>query len=98
MVQCVLETGEVVSPYHLSSPNMGFLLSPGGKYMTLDFIEQIISTIIEYQEDPEVAHAYEDRLYRDFVRFIAVKAPQEYAHLAAAILRTRTLDFPRWCA
>lgn len=66
--------------------------------MTLEDIEQEIAHIRECVGDPEIAHGREDKLYRDFVRFIATEAPEAYAMLATAILQTRSLCFPRWCA
>lgn len=66
--------------------------------MTVEDIEQEIAHIRACAGDPEIAHGREDQLYRDFVRFLAKEAPEPYATLAAAILQTRGVSFPRWCA
>jgi len=44
----------------------------------------------------EGAHAQEDELFYDFVKFIYLSAPEPFASKAREVLRSLDLDFSRW--
>ena len=48
--------------------------------------------------DPEVAHGLEDNLYETFIKSIAKDGPDNLKKIAKKILKTKKIDFPRWCA
>ena len=47
--------------------------------------------------DPEVAHSLEDTLYQLVVVMIA-EGMTVTPHMAEEVLKSREIDFPRWCA
>ncbi len=65
--------------------------------MTHDEARKAVEHIIEIAGDDEAAHSAEDKLYADFVHYVA---SQEGPHRAIAeeILRTENINFARWCA
>ena len=65
--------------------------------LTAEDIARRLADIHAVQDDDEVAHGKTDALHRDVLAAIAAGAP-DAALLAAAALRTETLDFARWCA
>lgn len=68
--------------------------------MTLEEIKARLTQIefhgVEYGDD-ERAHGMEDELYSDFIRFISEGSSHE-SELAKEILRSKSLNFARWCA
>ncbi|MFF6925829.1 hypothetical protein [Streptomyces californicus] len=64
--------------------------------LTAEDIAHRLAAIHAAQNDDERAHGMEDDLHRDVLAAIAVGAP-DASLLAAAALRTETLDFARWC-
>lgn len=67
------------------------------KLESLRDVQRVVHNIEEERWDDEAAHAMEDRLYEDVFRMIAlgVDAPEQYAK---AVLKTKKIDFERWCA
>lgn len=65
--------------------------------MTTEDVAHRLAAIHAVQHDDEVAHGLADTLHRDVLAAIASGAP-DASILAAAALRTETLDFARWCA
>ncbi|MGX1483422.1 hypothetical protein RKD45_002498 [Streptomyces griseus] len=65
--------------------------------LTAEDIAHRLAAIHAAQGDDERAHGLEDDLHRDVLATIAAGAP-DASLLAAAALRTETLDFARWCA
>jgi hypothetical protein len=49
-------------------------------------------------DDPEMAHSAEDALRHEALKAIADGVAHQPAALAAEVLRSDALDFPRWCA
>jgi hypothetical protein len=49
-------------------------------------------------DDDESAHSAEDVLRENFIAYIAENGPAELAEMAREILKTRDIDFARWCA
>jgi len=47
--------------------------------------------------DDERAHSMEDSLYEDVLRYMAT-LNHECSRLAVAALKTKEIDFERWCA
>jgi len=50
------------------------------------------------QDDDEVAHSLEDVLYKDVLSYIAVMGGGEISDLAMECLKTKEIEFSRWCA
>lgn len=65
--------------------------------MDLDEIHTRIARIYANRSDDEAAHAAEDDLHTDVLKAIADGAPNS-AELAREALRTKDIDFARWCA
>jgi len=65
--------------------------------LTLQEIEAAVQNIVDLSWDPEVAHSREDDLYESVLRFIA-SGQSDAAPLAAAVLKTKDIEFTRWCA
>lgn len=65
--------------------------------LTAEDIARRLAEIHAVRDDDEDAHGRTDQLHRDVLAAIAAGAPDP-ALLAAAALRTETLDFARWCA
>lgn len=69
--------------------------------MTFEEIQQRVQAIRDTAWDFEVAHSLEDKLYRDFVAWIASGAECDgmvLADLAGDILKTREIAFSRYTA
>lgn len=65
--------------------------------LTLAEIEQKAAEIEAAAHDPESAHSLEDELREQVLQTIADGCADPQA-LARAALKTRELDFERWCA
>jgi phosphosulfolactate phosphohydrolase-like enzyme len=68
--------------------------------MTTEEVQARIAEIVKSANDPEMAHTLEDTLYAEFIAAVASGAVRGKAaqHMAALILTTRDIEFPRWCA
>lgn len=64
---------------------------------TRDELHAAIDALEAVTADDEMAHSEEDRIHREVLEGIANGAPNP-AGLAALALKTRELDFSRWCA
>ena len=60
-------------------------------------VERIRSIALE-ADDCEKAHQEEDALYEKFVRYVAESAPGRFGMMAKLILKTKAMEFPRYCA
>lgn len=65
--------------------------------MDLSTVEEQIALIRAASGDDERQHVLEDSLYEDILKAIAEGAPNA-AELAAAALKTKSMDFGRWYA
>lgn len=65
--------------------------------MTTEEIEAKIEGIRTGAGDYEVAHAMEDELQRDFIRYVATLGIP-ISSKAKLVLSTDKIDFPRYCA
>lgn len=67
--------------------------------MTVEEVQQRVAEIHEMaeNEDYEMAHSYEDDLYRDVLEAIAGGATNDF-ELARAALVTADIEFSHWCA
>jgi len=63
--------------------------------MTLDDVRRQLETISCL--DDESAHSLEDRLYTDFVKFVA-KRNDKIGMIARKVLESKRIKFARWCA
>ena len=67
--------------------------------MTVDDIKEKIELIKRMQGDFEAQHSYEDDLYEAVLMEIAKGIPGcDCQALAQEALKTKDLDFERWCA
>lgn len=57
-----------------------------------------IRKVGEDDMDSEEAHAMEDNMRADLLRYIAASAPEPFAELARVALETDAIEFERWCA
>ena len=60
-------------------------------------VEEKVKHIQSLRRDPEAAHVTEDDLLWEFVCYVA-ELGGELGETAQEILKSRDLDFPRWCA
>lgn len=61
-------------------------------------VEREVERIRELAGDDESAHSAEDDLWEMVLRAIASGETDAPAEIAAAALKTKTVDFQRWCA
>jgi len=69
--------------------------------MDTNSIKASLNSIKELcNEDPEIAHSMEDKLYLEFIQEIIAKkhSLKELQEMADLILLSQELNFPRWCA
>jgi hypothetical protein len=68
-------------------------------YRTVEDVERQVARIEHARGDDEVAHCLEDELHQDVLRAIAIGDHEdEPSALAEAALKTKAIDFSRWCA
>jgi hypothetical protein len=60
--------------------------------MTIEQVRARIAIIDASSDDAEAAHALEERLWRDVLRYLAGSGNE----LAAEALKTRRIEFARW--
>lgn len=65
--------------------------------MTLDEVLQRVAHIESINADDEAAHSEEDQLHQAVLQAIALGSPYPQ-ELAALALKTRDIEFARWCA
>lgn len=67
--------------------------------MTPDYIAEKLNEIISHREDAEMAHAIEDKLYQDFIYHVSASSevPDEIRAMAALVLGSKLINFPRHC-
>lgn len=66
--------------------------------MTIETIREQVGAIRAVRDDDERAHSKEDELYEAFVRHVAAGPPSEVTMLAKEVLKTKKIEFSRWCA
>ncbi len=68
--------------------------------MTRKEVELIIDEVRYFARlgDAEAAHATEDALRRDFIKWVSEGEATNAQEIARMILSTDDIDFPRWCA
>lgn len=67
--------------------------------MNLTEIEKRVKDIEECSDDWEVAHHMENELFVDFVKHVARSLVDEnLSEMAKAVLKTKKISFPRYCA
>lgn len=65
--------------------------------ITIEEVEARVRMVESRKDDNESAHGIEDDLYEDVLRAIAEGSPEATA-LARAALKSKDVDFARWCA
>ena len=68
--------------------------------MDIDYIKSVLEDITNAVDDDKAQHMLEDDLLWTFVTFIAKKDKinVDLKAMAAEILKSRDIDFNRWCA
>jgi hypothetical protein len=66
--------------------------------MTIKDVQDLVADIERNKRDPEMAHGFEDDLYRLVLEEIAYGLTQNPQELAEAALEAQDIDFPRWSA
>ena len=67
--------------------------------MNMTEIEKRVKDIEECSDDYETAHGMEDDLLVDFVKYVAHSLVDEnLSEMAKAVLKTKEISFPRYCA
>jgi hypothetical protein len=66
--------------------------------MTVEEVEREVTRIRGMAGDDEAAHSAEDDLWENVLRAVASGETDDSAGIAAAALKTKTIDFARWCA
>ena len=67
--------------------------------MNLTEIEKRVKDIEECIDDYETAHGMEDDLFADFIKHVAHSLVDEnLSEMAKAVLKTKKISFPRYCA
>lgn len=66
--------------------------------MNIEQIKAEVAHIESIKWDDEVAHSLEDNLHLKFIGFVAQSGPPELAAMALEVLKTKDMDFARWCA
>lgn len=65
--------------------------------MTIDDVKRRVEAINAIRGDSEEAHSLEDELHWDVLGVIALGA-ENARELANAAMKTREIEFERWCA
>ncbi|UXC68588.1 hypothetical protein N4627_05685 [Limosilactobacillus vaginalis] len=65
--------------------------------MTLSEVKDTVRTITECKDDFEMAHEMEDDLYKDVLKEMIAGNPEAQA-MAREALKTKQIDFARYCA
>ncbi len=68
-----------------------------GNIMTLGEIEKRLTKIFEMRGDYEIAHSEEDKLYFDFIQYVA-SCNGKFSKRANLILSSKMFNFARYCA
>lgn len=66
--------------------------------MNLEELKNRIKDISECSGDDEAAHCMEDRLYFDLIKSISEEKCEDIVLCCKEILKTKDIDFQRWCA
>jgi hypothetical protein len=66
--------------------------------MTVDEIKKRIAAIEAMKADDEAAHGAEDELYQDVLYAIAGGRCDDARACANEVLKTKEIEFSRWCA
>lgn len=66
--------------------------------MTTEEIQNALDRIRNSGGDHEAAHAIEDRLYAEFIRYVFLSGDLALSSKAALVLSTKDMEFERWCA
>ena len=66
--------------------------------INIEEIKQSVQDIYEMREDDESAHSMEDSLYQEFINHIVETDNGALGDMAREVLKTREIEFKRWCA
>lgn len=66
--------------------------------MNIEQAKHRVEEIRRSAGDDERAHGMEDSLYSDFIKHVQALGIDGVSDVAAEILKTKDIDFSRWCA
>lgn len=66
--------------------------------MNIETIKETVRKIESIKEDHEAAHGLEDDLYHRFLLHVSMYGNDYLGKMADEILKTKNIDFPRYCA
>ena len=66
--------------------------------LDFSYIQSAVKNIEKVKGDAEVAHSMEDEMYRMFVEWVSNTGTVEQTQMAKELLKTKEINFPRWCA
>lgn len=66
--------------------------------MTISVVRERLKRISDCAGDDEIAHGEEDQLYADLLQAIADGSCDDPQACAAEALKTKNMEFVRWCA
>lgn len=64
--------------------------------MDINEIQKRLTHIQSISGCDDEAHSAEDRLYLDFVQFVAQSGQEPLSSMATEVLKTKDMDFDRW--
>ena len=62
--------------------------------MKVEYIRRKIDFLLLNNSDYGAAHAAEDRLFEEFIRYVADNGPADLSLMAVELLRLKMIDFP----
>ena len=66
--------------------------------MDIEEIKARVEGIKNIASDYEGAHAVEDQLMYDFIKYVSENGEPLLAEMASEIMKTEQIEFPRYCA
>lgn len=66
--------------------------------LTIEEVRQEVANIEESKGDSEIAHEFEDTLYRKFIEHVAENGNKKLSEMAKECLKTQKIEFARYTA
>lgn len=66
--------------------------------MTPEGLDRAVAHVRAIADDDEAAHIAEDKLYTEVLRHIAANALEPWSRIATQALKTKDIQFERWCS
>lgn len=68
------------------------------KTLTIEDVENSLKKLESLKHDDEAAHGYEDYLYSEVLEAISENRCENPSKCAELVLKSKEIDFARWCA